>query len=365
MALTPLQIPSVLLGNPLPAWLVAGGVFIVMGGSLLVARRVLLKRLQDVAKRTTTEVDDFAVDLLRRLRLYFILMIAVAAAARALILPPATTEAIRILTQLAILLQLGAWANRLIGYWVQHWAERRGEPLANSMTLVAFGALARVALWAVLILFALGNTFDLNITPLITGLGIGGVAIALAVQNILGDLFAALSIVLDKPFIVGDAIAVDNLSGTVEHVGLKTTRLRSVDGEQLVFSNTDLLRSRLRNYRRMVERRVVFQLSFDYAIDHAVAARIPALIKAVVEGTPRTRFERCHFVRFAEAALVYETAYWILSPEYLEYLNAHHAVNLALLDRLESEGARFALPTRTVRLAYQGERGPSDATAGA
>jgi small-conductance mechanosensitive channel len=158
---------------------------------------------------------------------------------------------------------------------------------------------------------------------------------------------------------------VDNLAGTVEHVGLKTTRLRSVDGEQLVFSNTDLLRSRLRNYRRMVERRVLFQVSFDHAIEPTIAARIPAVIREVVEATPRTRFERCHLVRFADAALVYETAYWVLSPDYVEYLNAHHAINLTLLARLEAEGARFAVPTRTVRLAYQSERGGSDAAAGA
>lgn len=351
-----LQLTAVrFLGNDLRSWLIAAVVFVAVGGALFVVRRVLVRRLEAIATRTATGIDDFAVDLLRRTRWFFILLVALFSATNALTLPDRAQQLIRLLVQIALLLQVGAWGRGFIAFWLDRWADRRGENVATSTTVAAFGALARFGMWTILVLFALQNVFGLDITALVTGLGIGGVAIALAVQNVLGDLFAALSIVLDKPFVVGDPIGVDSLSGTVEHIGLKTTRVRSVDGEQIIFSNGDLLKSRLRNFRRMTERRVVFPLSFTYDTPPALAARVPTIMREIIERTPRCRFDRCHFARFEDAALVYEIVYWVLSPDYLDYMDTRHAINLAILGRFGEEGARFAFPTRIVRVEGGGE----------
>jgi small-conductance mechanosensitive channel len=343
----------------LRVWVTAGIILAVTAGVLFVLRRVALTRLERIARQTQTDVDDLFVELIRRTRAYFIVAVAMAAASRALPLPEVSRGAIRIAVHIAIFFQVGAWGNALIAYWLRRWAGRRGvEEGPGSTTIAALAAVARFVLWAVLVLFALRNAFGFDITALITGLGIGGVAVALAVQNVLGDVFAAVSIVVDKPFIVGDTISVDDLTGHVEHIGLKTTRLRSVNGEELVFANADLLRSRLRNWKRMRERRVIASLGVTYDTPPAVVARIPGLVQEIVAQTPKARFERCHFVRFDSSSLVFEMAYWITTPEYLDYMDTVHAVNLAILARFTTEGIEFAFPTQTVRVHPGSSAGP-------
>jgi small-conductance mechanosensitive channel len=338
-------------GVALRAWLMAGIIFAVAAAFLFVLRRVVLTRFERIARQTETDVDDLFVELMRRTRAYFIVAIAMAAASRALPLPEVSRGAIRVAVHIAIFFQVGAWGNALITYWIQRWAGRRGADVGpGSTTIAALAAVARFVLWTVLVLFALRNAFGFDITALITGLGIGGVAIALAVQNVLGDVFAAVSIVVDKPFVVGDTISVDDLTGHVEHIGLKTTRLRSVNGEELVFANADLLKSRLRNWKRMRERRVITSLGVTYDTSPSVIARIPGLIQEIIAQTPKARFERCHFVRFDSSSLVFEVAYWITSPEYLDYMDTLHAVNLAVLARFTTERIEFAFPTQTVRV---------------
>ena len=263
---------------------------------------------------------------------------------------PAVAGAVRIVAHLAVLFQLGAWGSAVIAYLIRRWETRKDGQHVSSTTLRAFGAFLRFVMWTVLVLFALTNALGVNITPFITGLGIGGVAIALAVQNVLGDLFAALSIVLDKPFDEGDPINVDGLSGTVEHIGLKSTRVRSVDGEQLIFANADLLKSRLRNYKRMRERRVVFTLGLTYETPPDLVARVPVIVRDIVAQTPKARFDRCHFIRFDASSLVVEVVYWVTTPDYLDYRDSQHAINLAILQRFAAAGIAFAFPTQTIRL---------------
>lgn len=194
------------------------------------------------------------------------------------------------------------------------------------------------------------DQLNFNITALVAGLGVGGVAVALAVQNILGDLFASLSIVLDKPFVVGDFIVVDNLRGTVERVGIKTTRVRSLDGELMVFSNTDLLKSRIRNFKRMSDRRVEFTLGVTYGTPLDKLRRIPQWLREIVKAQPKTRFDRAHFKQYGEWALVFEVVYYVLDSDYSVYMDVQQAINLALFERLEREGVEFAEPTHTVRV---------------
>jgi small-conductance mechanosensitive channel len=183
---------------------------------------------------------------------------------------------------------------------------------------------------------------------MIAGLGVGGVAVALAVQSILGDLFASLSIVIDKPFVIGDFVIVDEYMGTIEHVGLKTTRIRSLGGEQIVFSNSDLLKTRIRNYKRMRERRVLFGFGVLYQTPIDVVEKIPDLMRAIVEARKNVRFERAHFKAFGESSLDFEVVYWMLDPDYNLYMDVQQAINLEMLRVFEREGIGFAYPTRTL-----------------
>src|SRR6266513_1251748 len=246
-------------------WLLAaatlGGVYV----ALAIVRQVLVRRLGALAVRTTTDWDDLAVEIVRRTRPYFLLVIAVYAAERVVAVPFEATRVISAISIVIVLIQAGVWGNGLIGFAADHYVRQRATgDVGTRTTIQAIGYAGRFVLWALLVVTALQN-FGINVTALVTGLGIGGIAIALAVQNILGDLFAALAIVLDKPFVVGDSVQVDNINGTIEHVGLKTTRIRSLSGEQVILANSDLLKSRIRNYKRMELRRAAFNL--DVAFD--------------------------------------------------------------------------------------------------
>ena len=218
---------------------------------------------------------------------------------------------------------------------------------ATTLNLVGFAA--RAALWTVAVLLAL-DQLGFDVTALVAGLGIGSVALALAVQSILGDLFACAAIALDKPFVVGDFIVVDGLRGTVENVGLKTTRVRSLDGELLVFSNADLLKSRIRNFKRMRERRVQFALGITYTTPADKLRRLPAWLRETVLSQPRTRFDRAHFKEYGDSALVFEVVYYVLEADYNLYMDVQQSLNMAIHERFAAEGVDFAFPTRTVFL---------------
>ncbi len=251
---------TIFYDNPVWLWFLAAAIAIVIPFVLWLVRRFATRRLAVLAARTKTDIDDFFVDLLGRTKLFFLIFLGLYAGALALTTPAVADRAIKTLMLLSFLLQVAFWGNTIISFWITRAAKKRLDQDASAATTIrAFGILGKLVLWVVLALLALDN-LGIKITSLIAGLGIGGVAIALALQNILGDLFASLSIVFDKPFVIGDFIIVDEHLGTVERIGLKTTRLRSLSGEQLVLSNKDLLQSRIRNYKRMFERRVVFSI---------------------------------------------------------------------------------------------------------
>jgi small-conductance mechanosensitive channel len=345
--------------NTLAQWLIAAGVLV--GGTvlLLLLRGMVVRRLQRLAQRTKTDIDDLAVDLIRRTRLYFIVAVCLVAGTLALEVPGAWLRARHVFIVVAVLLQLGVWGTGLITYWVERYFRRSGGRGATATTLSAIGFLGRVMLWGLLLLVALDN-LGFEITTIITGLGIGGIAIALAVQSILSDLFGALSIVLDKPFVVGDTITIDTLTGTVEHVGLKTTRLRALGGEQIIVSNADLLRSRIRNYQSQKERRQVFKVSVPHDTPPDAAARIPAMIREAIESQPLARFDRAHLWQLNDWALDYEAVYYMQTGDYNAFMDTQQAINLTLLRRFAEEDIRLAMPGRMVTL-----RGAASEAAGA
>ncbi|HET9983138.1 MAG TPA: mechanosensitive ion channel family protein [Longimicrobiales bacterium] len=350
-------------GSSLRDWAAAAASAAALYLVLVGARRVLASRLARFAERTTNHVDDLAVEVVRRTRTFFLGAVAVYAGATWLALPPAPERILKAAVILAAVLQAAIWGNGVIAHVVQRQTARTPEEnAASATTMNALGVLARALLWAILALLALDN-LGVDITALVAGLGVGGVAVALAVQNILGDLFASLSIVLDKPFVIGDFIVVDDFAGTVEHVGLKTTRIRSLSGEQLVFSNADLLKSRVRNFNRMQERRVVFGFGVAYETPPATVAAIPGMVREIVEAQADVRFDRAHFKGYGASSLDFEVVYYTLDPDYNRYMDTQQAINLELLRRCAAAGIEFAYPTRTlyVRAAAAGAAPATDA----
>ncbi len=340
------QILATLRANSAAAWTTAAGVFVAVAGILVVARWLLRRRLAKLASRTTTQIDDAVVALFGATNLLFIAAIAVQAAIGALTLPAGALRAIRVLTFVAIALQIGLWGRAAIRAITTGYIRR--HPDGASRTAVrAVAFIALVVLWSFVLVAAL-TAFGYDVTALIAGLGVGGIAIALALQNILGDLFAAVSIVVDKPFVVGETIDVDGQVGTVERIGLKTTRVRALQGEEVVYSNADLLKVRLRNYTRMRERRIVMTVSVAPETSSATLARIPGMIREIVLTLPNARFDRAHLVRLANASLDFELVFFSLDPDANVGMDLQQAVYLGLLRRFETERVQLAYPTRVV-----------------
>ncbi|HKO16917.1 MAG TPA: mechanosensitive ion channel family protein [Gemmatimonadaceae bacterium] len=354
-------------GNTLGNWAIAAAIFVGTFLLLLILRRLVVGRLSAVAKRTAADLDDMIVEVVRRTRAYFLFAIAIAAALHWLSISDRYDTYASRLIKLVVLVQVGVWGATAIQGFIKRYVARRrtAADLGAVTTMTALGFAASAVLWFILFVMALG-VFDFKVTSLVTGLGIGGVAVALAVQNILGDLFAALAIVLDKPFLVGDFIIVDTVMGSVEHIGLKTTRIRSLSGEQVVVSNADLLRSRIRNYKRMYERRVVFSTNFTYDTAPDVMARLPQMIREIVSAQQPVRFDRSHFTSLTDWALSVETVYYVLDPDYNKYMDIQQAINLELLRRCNADGIQFAFPTQSIQVTSNGVRreGEAPVTAG-
>lgn len=257
---------------------------------------------------------------------------------------------------IVLVLQVAMWGNRLISVAMEHAFEhhRKTDP-SGATHLMVVGLIARIVMWSLATLVMLDN-LGFNITTLMASLGIGGIAVALAVQNILGDIFSSVSIALDKPFVIGDFIVVDGYMGTVEYVGMKTTRIRSLGGEQIVFSNTELLKNRIRNYKRMQERRVQFEFGIAYETSLEDVERIPRMVEDIVRSCAGgTRFDRAHFSAYGDSALQFEVVYYVLDPDYNKYMDIQQTINCALLRCFRERGIGFAYPTRTLYLARSGE----------
>ncbi len=337
---------KVILDNTVLTW---GYALVVVTGAivlLLVLRNVVGRRLIKLVSKTNNRYDDLIVDLLRGTRWFFILAIAIYLGTLVLTLPVQATDIIHVVVIILILLQGGIWGNALITFGLNRYKEVRGAE--SQSTVTALGFVGRVIMWTVVLLLVLDNIPGVEITTLVAGLGVSSVAVALAVQNILGDLFASLSIVLDQPFVIGDFIVVGDYMGTVEHIGLKSTRVSSLSGEEIVFSNSDLLDSRIRNYKKMQERRIVFNLGVTYQTTHQQLAAIPAMVEEIITEQTDVRFDRAHFNQFGDSALMFEIVYYMQTADYTVYMDTQQAINLELFRRFEEAGIEFAYPTQTL-----------------
>ncbi len=340
----------VILGNALSAWLLALGLTLVVMLALPAIQGQIRRRLQARAAQQDAVVSRYAVEIVNGTRRSILFLVAIFVGARTLILPAKIDAALTTLTAVALLLQTTLWALEVFNVWVTRYEQRARARDTGDATIVGLiSFVGRTAICAIAVLMILDN-LGFNITTLVASLGIGGIAIALAVQNVLADLFASLSIGLDKPFVVGDFIIVGDMMGTVEHVGLKTTRLRSLSGEQLIFSNTDLLQSRIRNYKRMYERRIVFKFGVLYDTPRDALGRLPGIVREIIESQDGVRFDRAHFFNFGDSSLDFEVVYYVLDADFNHYMDIQQTINLAMIDRFAELGVAFAFPTRTLHI---------------
>ena len=342
-------------GNIVSNWLLA--LLLTLAALVLLRsiRNLMVRRLERFAPSTATQIDDLAISMLRSSRSWFFLVLSLYVGTLSLTIPNSIEDFVKTAVIFSLLLQGALWANQLIDYGLQHYARHTLDAeAAPNNTVTILGLASRIVLWSIILLIALDN-LGVEITGLLTGLGIGGIAIALAVQNILSDLLAYVSIMMDKPFKVGDFLVVDQHMGAVEKIGLKTTRVRSLSGEMIIFANHDLLNSRLINFQDREERRAVFTFGVTYDTPPATVASIPTIVRDIINSHEHVRFDRSHFKNFGDFSLDFETVYFVTTADYSIYMDVQQNINLELLRQFEQEGIEFAFPTQTVHLSSEEE----------
>jgi len=331
--------------------MVAGTVSALVLTTLLVVKAFIARQLHRLVQAGRLRFLSYPEQILDATRLPFLLAVSLLAGISQMGIPEPYNKWVQYAWIVILVSQIAMWGNRMITVSVERAFERQRQanPAAATHLMLA-GLVGRIVLWSIAALVTLDN-LGFNITTLMASLGIGGIAVALAVQNILGDVFSSVSIALDKPFVIGDFIVVDNFMGTVEYVGMKTTRLRSLGGEQIIFSNTELLKNRIRNYKRMQERRVAFEFGVAYETPLEEVKCIPELVRDIVAADQlATRFDRAHFKSYGDSALLFEVVYYVLDPDYNKYMDIQQGINLALLREFRARGIAFAYPTQTLHI---------------
>lgn len=338
--------------NSLTAWLIAGCVaalvFVILFG-IRVAIRRYAKKLKATERAEFLEIPMLA---LCRTALLFMLIVAACIGSQSLEVGDAMRGVITSALFIAFFWQVGLWGAAAVRAWVERRRAHSGvddRAALSSLDIIRF--IASVVIWSLVLLLTLDN-LGINITALVAGLGVGGIAVALATQNVLGDLFASLSIALDRPFVVGDFLGVDTFLGAVENIGIKSTRLRSLDGEQIILSNGDLLKSRVRNYGRMMERRVAFGTSVHYETPFEMLEKLPGLLRDIVSAEKDVRFDRSHFKQHGVASIDFETVYYVLTPDFNRYMDIQQSINLRIHRKFLELKVPFASATQRELIRY-------------
>ncbi len=342
---------TTIFGNTLAQWALALLIGLVVYGILHLLVWLLRRRISKYADQLLPNPSVLIRNLLAHTYGFFFIWIAVFVAQRSLSLSETATTVIDTVTIAIIIIQAGFWAVEVVEYLIaRREISRKGEINYRKGSINAIILISKAVIWTVVILLVLENIPGVHVTALLASLGVAGIAVGLALQKVLGDLFASLTISIDEPFVEGDAISVGEFSGTVEHVGLKSTRVRSVTGEQLIFSNSDLLDSRIRNFKRMEQRLVVITLNITYQTPYKKLHKIPEIIREVVESQPQVTFERAHFKGYGPSSLVYELAYTIQTAEFSCYMDLQEKINLEIFRQFQDAGIDFAYPTQTILL---------------
>ncbi|MCX7835644.1 MAG: mechanosensitive ion channel family protein [bacterium] len=340
---------KVYLGNKLSVWVTALVVSITLWLVLQIAKSLTIRRIHRLAKKTDTKFDDGIVLLIQKTKPFFLLLIGLYFGSKFLILTPKVELYLFRFFVVFFSLQIILWGNALIEFFLYERKKNQTDTVVTSTTFGIIGFVAKLVVWSVVLLIMLSN-LGVNITAVITGLGVGGIAIALATQKILGDIFSSFIIVFDKPFEVGDFIVINEFRGRVERIGLKTTRLRSISGEEIIIPNSNLIDSRIQNFRRMEERRVQFTFNVEYTTPKELLEQIPMEIKKIIDEHGQTKFDYCGLRNLGEHAFQFETAYFITDRDFQLFVHIHHEINLKIVERFRELGVKFAYPTRTVQV---------------
>jgi small-conductance mechanosensitive channel len=338
------------LGNRLLDYLFC--VSLLLAGLLFIKifRRIFLRRLKKWAQKTSTSLDDFLVRLIERILLPLAYLGALYLSINILSLSTLLQRIINIAAMAVLTLFIARLATILINYGFNIYWIRRDRDANLKRSLNGILRITKVVVWGLAVIFFLDN-LGFKISAVIAGLGIGGVAVALAAQAVLGDLFSYFAIIFDRPFEVGDFIIIGEYLGTIEYIGIKTTRIRSLSGEQLIFSNTDLTNSRVRNYKRMEKRRVVFRLGVTYQTSLEQLKAIPGIIENIIKNVKDTIFDRAHFFSYADFSLVFEVVYYVIGSNYNKYMDIQQEINFAIKKEFEERSIEFAYPTQTLYLS--------------
>lgn len=335
-------------GNTVEQYAIAALVFAALTVAFQIFQLILLSRLDSFAKRTKSDIDDVAIKIVRSIKPPIYLGIALLVAFNTLnlssFIQEATTVAIITLVVYQVIIALQIFIDYILSKRFV-----KGDSEETDFALKTIGNTIKVALWVIGFLLILQN-MGVEVTSLIAGLGIGGVAVALAAQNILGDLFSSFAIVFDKPFEPGDFIVVGEHMGTVEKVGIKTTRIRALQGEEIVISNQELTSTRIQNFKKMQKRRIVFTLGITYETRQSLVEKVPDFIEKAIRSQKKTEFDRAHFREFGDSALIFEVVYFVTSGDYNDYMDTQQNINLEIMKTFEKEKISMAYPTQTLFL---------------
>jgi len=344
-------------GNTPPHWIGAAILISLTYIAFQIFRKIIARKFIDLASKFSSMGSRIASAVLKAISNRLLLVTSFCIGIQVLTLGANTALLFERIGLVAILLQVGFMAVAGFGEWLNERSRLTAGTTLENLGVLNF--MLRLIVWSLLILVGLDN-FGINITTLIAGLGVGGIAIALATQNILGDIFASMTIVLDKPFVVGDYIVVGEFMGNIEQIGLKTTRIRSLSGEQISFSNNDLVNSRIRNYKRMNERRILFNVGVIYETRPELLRKIPELIRSIISPTPQTRFDRVYFKQFGAYSLDFEIVYYVLAPDFLTATKIQQEINFKIFEEFQKSGIEFAYPTALhLNKALQAEEKPN------
>ncbi len=342
-------IEQTFLGNRIVDYLMFVGLFLAGIAVVRIFQIFLLKRLRKWAEKTATTLDDFLISVIRGILLplayYGVLYLSV----NTLNLNPLLKKFINIAGMAILTLFAARLAIVLIAYGFDVYKAKRGKDESFERSINGILKVIRLIVWGMAAAFFLDN-MGFEISAVIAGLGIGGIAVALAAQTILKDLFSYFSILFDRPFEIGDFIIIGEYLGTIEHIGIKTTRIRSLGGEQVILSNTDLTSSRVRNYKRMDKRRVLFKLGVTYQTSLEQLKAIPGIIKNAIENVEDTIFDRAHFFSYGDFSLVFEVVYYVKSRDYNKYMDIQQEINFAINEEFKNRDIEFAYPTQTLYL---------------
>ncbi len=309
-------------------------------------RRTLVNKIEGIgAKNRIKAVLEPISYALEKTSSLFLFALAIRASLLNLHITPTIDKGISLFITLAVFIQIGLWADTVFQLIADNWVRRSGNisPASTIANLIKFSL--KLVAWILTILLFLDN-IGINVTTLVAGLGIGGIAVALAVQNILGDLLCSLSIALDEPFQVGDNIALGNITGVVERIGIKSTRIRSSSGELIIVSNSDLVKGQIKNFKKMEERRIVFSTSVVYETSLEKLEQIPVIMKEIIESQKNIRFDRSHLMTLGDSAIIFDTVYHVKSSNFAVYAEAQQAINFQLIKQFQKHGIEFAYPTQ-------------------